>query len=349
MQYSRFFIALLILTATVFSAPVFYDALPWMEGSGFAESPAYGRLPRNMQETVRPPVWRLSMNSAGLAAHFRSNSREIHVRWELLNDFHMVHMAGTGIRGVGLYVREGKEWHHLATGKPYQKSNSTLLARNPGGEMREYMLYCPLYDGLTELALGLEKEALISPVPREKKPLVFYGTSITQGGCVSRPGMAYPAIVGRSLDREAVNLGFSGNGRMDPEVMQAIASVDAACYVIDCLPNMSLDMLRERGEKEIRRLLEGRRGVPVLLIPNFMPENYRYDAEKRREILAENAELEAVYRRLNREYHHLYYLPAKKLRHVADEGTVDGIHLTDLGQLRLAEVLAKKIGRLIGR
>ncbi len=347
MQRSRFFILCLLMAAAAFSAPVFHDALPFLEGYAFEGRPAFGRLPRDMEETVRPPVWRLGMNSAGLAAHFRTNTKEIRVRWEVLNDFHMVHMAGTGIRGVDLYVRERNKWHHLAAGKPYEKHNTALLARNSAGDMREYMLYCPLYDGLSELALGLDPDARIHAVENEKKPIVFYGTSITQGGCASRPGMAYPAIIGRMLDRETVNLGFSGNGRMDPEIIDVIATADAACYVIDCLPNMDLDGIRERAEREIRRLLEARPGTPVLLIPGFMPENIRYDPEKRREILAENAELEAIYRRLKKAYPDLHYLPFRKLREVPAEGTVDGIHLTDPGQLRMAEVLSKKIRRLV--
>ena len=326
--------------------PVFHDALPFLEGRHIEDAPVYGRLPREMETKVRPPVWRLGLNSAGLAAHFMTDATEIHVRWEVLNDFHMVHMAGTGIRGVDLYVREGNTWSFVGTGKPYAARNTAKLIANLSKETREYLLYCPLYDGLKELAIGIDEGADIVAVERNEKPLVFYGTSITQGGCVSRPGMAYPAIIGRELDRESINLGFSGNGRMDPEIIEFIAGIDAACVVFDCLPNMDIEMILERAEHAIRSFLETSPGTPLLLVPNFMPENGRHDPALNSAILAENAELETIYKRLKKQYRHLHLLPYRTLRDVPREGTVDGVHLTDLGQLRMAKVLEKKIKRI---
>ncbi|MDZ7821001.1 MAG: SGNH/GDSL hydrolase family protein [Candidatus Marinimicrobia bacterium] len=345
MKRSLLFPLFCMFALSAFSDPVFHDALPYLEGCAFEGCPPFGRLPRELEDRVRPPVWRLGRNSAGLAAHFFTDSREIRVYWEVLNDFHMVHMAGTGIRGVDLYVKEDTRWRHIATGKPFAKQNTAELIGNLSGEMREYLLYCPLYDGLAGLELGIGPEAEIRGAVRPQKPVVFYGTSITQGGCASRPGMAYPAIAGRMLERETINLGFSGNGRMDPEIMEAVAEIDAAFYVIDCLPNMNLEMIRERAEGEIRRILDRRPEVPVLLVPNFMPESGRYDPEVRNEITEENTAFRTLYSRLKKDYKHLYYLPSRKLRGVPEEGTVDGIHLSDLGQQRMAEVLVKSIRR----
>ena len=339
---------ILMVSGFLFAAdPVYYDAQPYLEGMAFKDAPSFSRLPMNAETLVREPVWNLSRNSAGIAAHFISDAKEIHIQWKLLNDFHMVHMAGTGIRGLDLYVKQNNQWFHLGTGKPYTAENERRLIKNLSGEEKEYMLYCPLYDGLSSLYIGLNPEAEISKVERSEKPLVFYGTSITQGGCVSRPGMAYPAIIGRDLNVETINLGFSGNGRMDPEIIDYIAEIDAQCYIFDCFPNMNLEMIKERTERELKKLLEAHPDTPVLLTPNIMEEDGWFDPEVYNNCMAENAEVAAIYKRLKKEHKNLFMIPFKQIRNVAVEGTVDGIHLTDLGSKRMADVMSKWIKKLI--
>ena len=347
MKRSLCFLLLFLATFLCAVEPVYYDAQPYLEGMAFDDAPPFSRLPINAEELVRKPVWDLSRNSAGVVAHFISDATEIHIQWDLLNNFHMVHMAGTGIRGLDLYVKEGKQWFHLGTGKPYKADNERRLIKNMTSEKREYMLYCPLYDGLKSLYIGINPEAEITEVKREHKPLVFYGTSITQGGCVSRPGMAYPAIIGRALDKETINLGFSGNGRMDPEIMDYISDIEADCYIFDCFPNMNLEMIKERTERELTKLLKAHPETPVLLTPNIMEEDGWFDPEVYNACIAENEEVEAIYKRLKSDHKNLYMIPFKQIRHVAVEGTVDGIHLTDLGAMRMAKVMEKWIKKVV--
>jgi len=338
----------LCLGAILFAVePVFYDATPYLEGMAFDDAPSFSRLPINAKELVRKPVWDLSRNSAGVVAHFISDAKEIHIQWEVLNNFHMVHMAGTGIRGLDLYVKHDKSWFHLGTGKPYKAENERRLIKNLSAEPREYMLYCPLYDGLKSLSIGMNPEATIEEIKRKDKPLVFYGTSITQGGCVSRPGMAYPAIIGRKLNKETINLGFSGNGLMDPEVIDYLSEIDAECYIFDNFPNMDLDMIKERAERELKKLLELKAKTPVLILPNIMAEDGWFDPEVYNATIAENEEILAIYQRLKPKHKNLHMIPFKQIRHIAVEGTVDGIHLTDVGAMRMATVLEKHIKRLI--
>lgn len=338
----------IVLSFALFAVePIYHDAQSFLEGMAFDDSPAYSRLPKAAEDLARKPVWDLSRNSAGIAAHFATDSKEIHIKWEVLNNFHMSHMAGTGIRGLDLYVKEKGKWFFLGTGKPYKETNEKRLIKNLNGETKEYMLYCPLYDGLKSLEIGLDPEASIEKIERSQKPLVFYGTSITQGGCVSRPGMAYPAIIGRKLERESINLGFSGNGRMDPEIIDYISDIDAACYIFDCFPNMNLEMIKEHTEVELKKLLEAHPKTPVLLTPNIMQEDGWFDPEVYNACVAENEEVLAIYKRLKKDHKNLHMIPFEKIRNVSVEGTVDGIHLTDLGASRMAKVMEKYIKRLI--
>src|SRR6185436_14505138 len=140
--------------------------------------------------------------------------------------------------------------------------------------------------------LGLPKGAKLAkgdayPTAR-RKPIVFYGTSITQGGCASRPGMVHTAILGRRLDRPVINLGFSGNGRMEPEMARLLAELDPAVYVIECLPNMSAKEVEERTEPLVRSIRTARPKTPILLAEDptychaFLLPNVRKVSSERR-------------------------------------------------------------------
>jgi hypothetical protein len=120
-------------------------------------------------------------------------------------------------------------------------------------ERREYILYLPLYDGIVDLEIGVDSTAELS-LPRNNrlvkcndgKAIIVYGTSITQGGCASRPGMAYTSILGRMLDREVINLGFSGYARLDNSLAKAICRINSNTVVLDCLPILLLAVERQR-------------------------------------------------------------------------------------------------------
>lgn len=334
-----------------------------MLGQGFvqlnsgnsAENLFFGRLPQELNGCIRQAVWDLGRNSAGIAVRFRTNSKCIGARWTLLNNFNMAHMAGTGIRGLDLYTYVGGEWMYAGTAQPNGKESANVFRRGMDGAYRDYLLYFPLYDGVTKLEIGVDSNAVItapqmsSLLPDKTAPIVFYGTSVTQGGCATRPGMAYPAIVGRKLDRETINLGFSGNGRMDRLLAHHISGIKASAYVIDCLANCTADIVRDSTEYFIKTIAGANPQTPVYLVSNYCYPYQYLDAAFRKDLEEENRLWHAIYLKLKKEGHkNLRYIDlyAKgNMKHSPagpdHEGTVDGTHLTDLGFLRLAEVFCK--------
>ncbi len=251
---------------------IYHDACRFtIIGKGFSDTEApYDRLPVTLKDSIRKPLWILSKNSAGIAVRFRSTTTTIGIKWEVLYNKDMSHMAATGVRGIDLYALVSNHWQYLSTAKPGQKISHSTLISNMDNADREYMLYLPLYDGIVSLEIGIDSVASISnpqlDLPRRGKPIVFYGTSITQGGCASRPGMAYPSIIERKMNLETINLGFSGNGKMDWEILEAMLDIDASCYVIDCLANCSIERVNDRAYRFISRLLEEKDGIPVVLV-----------------------------------------------------------------------------------
>jgi hypothetical protein len=305
-----------------------------LEGKGWTdtESP-YDRLPAKAKSIVREAIWNLSHHSAGMRIRFTSDAQFIKVSWTLIKeDLALPHMPATGVSGIDMYARdENGRWVFVANGRPTGLTNEAEF-KLP--ESSEYALYLPLYNGVKQLDLGAYKTRKIEPsaiaAQGMKKPIVFYGTSITQGACASRPGLACTAIVGRRLDVPVVNLGFSGNGRMEPEMAQLLGELDPTIYVIDCLWNMTPEMISERAESFIDILRGLRPTTPIVLVE---------DASFRDQPTQDGDILRAIFEKLKtRGDGHLYFLPNAGMLGSDTEGTVDGCHPNDLGMMRQALV-----------
>jgi hypothetical protein len=249
-----------------------------VEGLGFRDvkSP-YDRLPGRAERVVPAPVWNLSHDSAGALVHFTDATTEIHARWTVTGKS----LAGANITaiassGLDLYARtDAGKWRWLGIGQPtFPETTATLVAGIPATE-REFMVYLPLRNGVTSLDFGVPKGSIIKPGPARapgSKPIVFYGTSITHGIGASRAGMTHVAMLGRTFNREVINLGFSGNGRMEPEVVRFVAELDPAVFVLDCLPNMNPQQITERIVPGVKMLREAHPGTPILHSPYLLQQ-----------------------------------------------------------------------------
>ena len=317
------------------------------------ESP-YDRLPISYKEKVREPVWDLSKASAGITVRFHSNSTSINLKWTVLNDFDMPHMAATGIKGIDLYTKYNNKWRYVTTAgalvglKTYQNKsipadniNEYELIKNMTPEFREYKLFLPLYDGVTKLEVGIDSTASIEKAsPSTVKPIVFYGTSITQGGCASRPGMAHTNIISRKLDVDCINYGFSGNGRMETPIVELISEIDARFYVIECLQNMDSERVSERVTPLVDIIRTKHPHTPIVLVENMMYTTAFLDHTEETRLIQENAALKNEYDKIIKSgTPNIFYIKDNKDFLVDNEGTVDGVHLTDLGFLRYADYL----------
>ena len=317
------------------------------------ESP-YDRLPISYKEKVREPVWDLSKASAGITVRFHSNSTSINLKWTVLNDLDMPHMASTGIKGIDLYTKYNNKWRYVTTAgalvglKTYQNKsipadsiNEYELIKNMSPDFREYKLFLPLYDGVTKLEIGIDNNALINKAsPNPVKPIVFYGTSITQGGCASRPGMAHTNIISRKLDVDCINYGFSGNGRMEMPIVELISDIDASFYVIECLQNMDSEQVRERVRPLVDMIRTKHPLTPIVLVENMMYTTAFLDQTIETTLIQENEALKNEFDKIiKRGTPNIFYIKDNKDFLSDNEGTVDGVHLTDLGFLRYADYL----------
>ena len=336
---------------------LWFDALALgIDGQGWEDvAHPYDRFPAEAKGVVRDAVWNLSENSAGMSVRFITDSPTVAARWSLrtgMLDMH--HMPSTGVSGLDLYAKDSDgEWRWVGAGRPKEQSQSvaTLVSGAPKG-MHEYQLYLPLYNGVEKLEIGIEAGATLQQAPTypqsHAKPVLFWGTSILQGGCASRPGMAYPSIIGRRIHRPVINLGFSGNGRMDPEIVELIGKLDVAAYVIDCGPNMTATMIAERTEPLVQGLRKAQPTTPIVLVENIKYQRGWFVESMRNSYIKKNLELKAAYDRLRAAgVGGLHYIPCDNLLGNDAEATVDGVHATDLGFMRMADAIGPVVESVI--
>jgi hypothetical protein len=304
----------------------------------------YDRLPISYKQIVRQPVWVLSKASAGMSIRFLSNSTSINVRWILLNNNTMNHMAETGIKGIDLYFKNNENWQYVNTARPTGKENEALLISNMSNEMREYKMFLPLYDGVVKIEVGIDSNSMIEkPVKSNQKSIVFYGTSITQGGCASRPGMVYTSIISRKLNVNCVNFGFSGNGKMEQPIVELISEIDALFYVIECLPNMNYDEVINSTIPLVKTIREKQPATPIIFVENFVFEQAFLDKNMSADIIKKNIALKNEYTKMiENGYQNIFYIESINATGSDHEGTVDGVHFTDLGFIRYADYLIDK-------
>ena len=333
---------------------MFYDGQQFDVIGRYHREKNYVRFSQQYKSILRDNVWNLGQNSAGVGIRFRTNATTIIVRWTVMNEANLLHMPATGVRGVDLYTHNNGQWQYIRTGFPSKKTTEYELFSKGDGVSREYLLNLPLYDGVESLEIGVNASAEISAAKEtfllDKAPVVYYGTSITQGGCASRPGLAFTNILSRQLDRPFINFGFSGNGTIETSVGQAMCEIEAALYVIDCNPNTQLELIYDRTVELVQLLKKQRSDVPVLLVEGFKNEAHYFNLASGVNDIVEKKqkELKRAFDTLRKSgITKLYYHKGDGLIGEDHEGTVDGIHPNDVGMMRIAEGMLPVIKKIL--
>ena len=326
-----------------------------LEGRAFTDvEHYYDRLPAGVTTNVNAGVRELKHHTAGMIFRFLSDSKTLKFRWKLyIPNQGMDNQPSTGVNGIDVYRydKKSRRWLYVKTGRIFDaaKGGSLDIEWVPGTPC---LVNLPAYNGIRTFELGIDQDATVKPLaPRATgidKPVVFYGTSITQGGCSSRPGLGFVNIVGRSLDVPVVNLGFSGSGIMEFEMSEHLARIDASCYVLDCLANMELCENPQRPgrsvtgnyEKFIRNLRAKRPSVPIVMAEN---SNVYGNVKNGKDLF-----IRKLYEKLVAEgWQNLVYLPNDEM-HTGDyEGTVDGSHPNDWGMMSMARAFGKAVRKAL--
>lgn len=322
-----------------------HDVTQWgVEGRGWGDQERkrwFDRLPAKAEGKVTPNVWNLSRDSSGMMVRFKTDAKAIYTRYELMKStIAMPAMPATGVSGLDLYARDAKgQWRWVACPKPTQQKVEAVVIDGLTPGEHEFAAYLPLYNGVEKLEIGVPKDAKFEGLAPREKPIVFYGTSITHGANASRPGMVHTAILGRRLDRPVMNLGFSGNGKMDAAVGDLINELEPAAIVIDCLPNMGPAEVTAKCQPLVQQLRAKHATIPIILVEDRRNTNSWITPARSKHHDDNHAALKAEFKKLQTaKVANLYYIGGDELYGTDAEGANDGSHATDLGFMRQADI-----------
>ncbi len=320
------------------------NGLWWWEET----TPKLQRLPDRMKERVREPVWNLAQSPSGARIRFATDTPTLGIRLHYPSLAHMNNMPRVGQLGVGLWVN-GEYWRPII---PTDSSDvEELFFENMPAERREVCLHLGLYGPVEVRAIGLSEGAALEPpapfaVP---KPVAYYGSSITQGGCATHSGMSYQAIVGRALNVDFVNLGFSGNGVGEPELAEAMREIDASCYVIDFCQNCpTAEYLRDVYAPFLRIIRETRPDTPMICVTPIFSLSEIWGGTTRLEDMRRYIR-EAVAERKEMGDEHITLVEGYDMLGPDDRvGLVDTSHPNDLGFMAMARGIEPALREALG-
>ncbi len=317
--------------------------LPW-----YAENKGEPiRLPLRLKETLPPAVWNLGLSPSGGRIRFRTDSSTLKMRLEFPSPPNMANMHAFGQTGIDLYL-DGA--YHSTAIAPKDAAAGKIIEHvffeNLPKQDRELTLYLSLYKPVSVKAIGLDEGSALTKARRfaAAKPVVFYGTSITQGGCASRSGLSYQAILARQLNLDFVNLGFSGNGKGEPAVASMVAEIDASVFVLDFSQNNpTIESLREVYAPFLDTVRRKHPTTPIIAITPIAMAREQARIPLMREHIRE-----VVKARINAGDRNLTLVEGLSLLGPSQlDGLVDGVHPNDLGFQWMADGLAPKIADVL--
>ena len=320
----------------------FYDVkqAPFKIYGVFYEGDRFKRLPQKVAETVSEGVYRLHSNTAGGRVRFKTDSPYVAIHAKMPKIGKMPHCALTGSAGFDLYVSEER---YVATFiPPFNIENGYESIRHfDSAEMREITINFPLYSDISELYIGLrEGSTICEPTPYKiEKPIVYYGSSITQGGCASRPGNSYQSIVSRRLNADYINLGFAGNAKAEDEIAEYISDLEMSAFIYDYDHNApTLEHLQNTHQKMFKIIRDKNPNLPIVIMSR--PKYSLTEADKKRFSVINKTYDDAI----SQGDKNVYLIDSPSLmRFALDDGTVDGCHPNDLG----FDSMAKGLGDIL--
>jgi len=309
------------------------------------ENGMYRRMPESVANSVSEGVSYLHMHTSGGRVRFRTDSSYLAVLVKLRFTEKMSHFPLTGSIGLDVYVRETEdekpEYIDVFI-PPYDvKDAITRVVELGESKMREITINLPLYSGVVEMYVGIRDTALLeAPFPYKiEKPAVFYGSSITQGACASRPGNTYQNRLSREFSFDYISLGFSGNARGEIEIAEYINNLDMSMFVYDYDHNApSLEHLQATHERMFKTIRSAHPNLPIIIMSR--PKFHLSDHEKERLGIIRKTYENALASGDN----NVYFLSGKELMALAEaDGTVDVCHPNDFGFASMSMAISKLI------
>lgn len=330
-------------------------------GGGYGQN-SFNRFPADAQNKIPGDAWAKSVRSSGLHVRFISNASSITVNYSLSDQYTSNYwFSQVGANGVDMYAfKPGKGWQwcypntrEIGASFTYSQLSPDDASYNSNGY--EYVLYFPIFAITSSLSITVNNGANFEfvEVPQDIKPIVMYGTSIIHGAACSRPGNSITSILGRTFsNRSIINLGLSGAGKVEPEVIDVINRIDAEIFIIDCLPNYSTTSMPQyiapRYISAVDTLTKYHPNAAILLTEHVGYADMEMWKTRKALVAIDNSELRKVYQHfIDKEYKNIYYLSKEDINFNFAEDVADYIHPNDKGMYKFAAVYTDKINQIL--
>ena len=329
----------------------FYDinSAPFKIYGVYLDNGKYRRMPEDVATATSAHVHYLHAQTAGGRVRFKTDSAVIAIEAKMPNYCAFPHFALTGSAGFDLYTRAvgDAQEHYTRTFTPPLEVGQGYASKVTleDSQMREITVHFPLYSEVSQLLIGLEEGSRLETAEsyRVETPVVYYGSSITQGGCASRPGNSYQSIISRRLNINYVNLGFSGSAKAEPEIVEYISKLEMSAFVLDYDHNApTVEHLQNTHEPMFKAIRQSHPGIPIIMMsrPQFSPnaeERQRLEIVRQTYLNAKSAGDENV-----------YFIDGPALMDmVGYDGMVDRYHPNDLGFASMAKALGDVLEKLL--
>lgn len=324
----------------------YYDAKDFtLVGSSNHSGPYYHRVDTAKYAAMPELVKERLTKSAGLAIAFKTDSKNIGARWTVRIGRPSFRMTAIASSGLDLYVKQDGKWLFAGYARPRGPKSESRIVNNMSGEMKECLLYLPLYDEVKQLEIRIDRDASIQPIPNPfTKTIVAYGSSITQGASASRPGLLYTSRISRNTGLHFINLGMSGRGKMEKPVADMVADIDADAYILDCAANPNAREIHERTSYLVRTIRAKHPDAPIIMIESIIRDSGLFNSSIREEEAAKREAFRSEYEKLIRDgVEKLYLIEGKDLLGSDHEATADGIHPNDMGFDRMIRVIQPRL------
>lgn len=319
-------------------------------GQAFPLQNSYHRIDTSLHPDFPAVIKKLLTHAAGLVISFKTNSPRIAAKWCITNSKAGNNMTPIMNKGLDLYIKRDGVWQFAGVGKPDAVCNEYILVQHMDKTEKECLLYLPLYDEVKRVAIGVDSGYHIAAGenPFKRKRVVVYGSSITQGSSASRPGMAYPARLSRNMGVNFINLGLSGNGKMEKEVADLVANIQADAFVLDCFANPSAGQIRQRTAYMVKAIRAAHSKAPIIMVESGFRENGNFNLAVANVVRLKNANVLEEFKKLKNEgVKELYLIRGDNLLGSDHEATTDGIHPNDLGFDRMLQVIKPQMMKIL--
>ena len=312
----------------------------------------FERLDVERYSSLTPRAANAFRQSTGLALVFRTDSRNIYVRWSIHPTKLRANSADIYLRGMDIYLRHEGRWTFAGVARP--KSDPSVvefessLIRNMAEGVKECLVYLPAYVQIKSLEVGVDQGAMIKAAPSPfKHKIVFIGSSLTHGEGAPRPGANYVSQLGRRLNAETPNLGHSGQCKLQQHFVDIVCDNSADAFIFDAFSNPTADIINERLYDFVAQIRAKHKKTPLIFLQTVRRTGAMFDLVAKKRNDDQRAAAEKLMERVCHDFKNVYFINNAFDTGADNEGTVDNSHLTDYGIYRVLQIMEPQLREIL--